>query len=193
MVSIALLDADCLHKLYLRGLLIWLASYRLYRPRWTAEILDETIRSIVRRFPSDHVKIDSHIRSMADRFPEADIVGYQHLVGSLDCPDPEDEHVLAAAITGRVGALVTFNIKDFPKNTKELYGIDLIHPDSFLLDLVANNTGAFLDATSKWYAGYKSPVLSVQDLAEAMRELGCPNFATFLLSESQVILSMVEA
>lgn len=193
MVSIALLDADCLHKLYLRGLLIWLSSFRLFSPRWTSEILDETIRSIARRFPSDQVKIDSHIRSMAARFPEAEIAGYQHLVGSLGCPDPEDEHVLAAAITGRVGRLITFNMKDFPKNTKELYGIDVVHPDSFLMDLVAENTAALLDATSNWYSGYKSPVLSVQDLAEAMRELGCPNFSKFLLSESQVILSMIEA
>lgn len=130
---------------------------------------------------------------MAARFPEAEIAGYQHLVGSLGCPDPEDEHVLAAAITGRVGRLITFNMKDFPKNTKELYGIDVVHPDSFLMDLVAENTAALLDATSNWYSGYKSPVLSVQDLAEAMRELGCPNFSKFLLSESQVILSMIEA
>jgi hypothetical protein len=191
-LSVALLDADCLHKLYLRGLLIWLASYRLYRPRWTAEILDETIRSIVRRFPSDQVKIDSHVRSMAARFPEAEIVGYQHLVGTLDCLDPEDEHVLGAAIIGRVGSLVTFNVKDFPHKTNELYGIEITHPDDFLMQLADKNAEVFLDATSKWCAGYRSPALSVQDLSEAMRQLGCPNFAKFLLLEAESILSRIE-
>lgn len=192
MLNSALLDADCLHKLYLRGLLIWLASYRLYRPRWTAEILDETIRSIVRRFPSDQVKIDSHIRSMADRFPEAEIVGYQHLVGTLDCLDPEDEHVLAAAIVGRVGSLVTFNLKDFPNDTQKLYGFEVAHPDDFLMNLADRNPEVFLDATSKWCAGYQSPALSAQDLSRAMRQLGCPNFAKYLLFEGEAISSRIE-
>lgn len=187
----AVLDADCLHKLYLRGLLIWLASYRLYRPRWTAEILDETIRSIVRRFPSDQARIDSYIRFSAARFPEAEIVGYQHLVGTLDCLDPEDEHVLGAAIIGMADSLVTFNLKDFPNNTKKLYGVEVIHPDDFLMNLAEKNPEVFLDATAKWCAGYQSPALSVPELSEAMRQLGCLNFAKYLLFEGEAILSRI--
>lgn len=192
MQSIALLDADCLHKLYLRGLLVWLASYRIYRPRWTTDILDETITSMVRRFPSGQEKLQTQIKSMAERFPDAEITGYQQLVGTLGCPDPNDEHVLAAAIVGKVHRLVTFNLKDFPKHTYSLYGIELTHPDDFLMQLANNNRDQFLEATAKWFTGYKRPALTIHDISNAMAQLGCPRFAEYLLVESDLLSSIIE-
>jgi len=189
--KIALLDADCLHKFYLRGILTWLASFRAYKPRWSEEILDETIQSIVRRFPSEHPKLEVQIKVMTARFPDAEIVGYQHLVGTLGCADPEDEHVLAAAIVGKVDQLVTFNLKDFPKNTYARFGIELIHPDDFLLEICLRDSDSFLSATAHWISSYQRPSLDVTSLARIMTQIGCARFADFMLAENSAIELMM--
>ena len=57
---------------------------------------------------------------------------YESLIPSLDLPDPDDRHVLAAAIVGRCDVIVPQNLKDFPANVLDRYGIDKQHPDEFL-------------------------------------------------------------
>ena len=41
-------------------------------------------------------------------------------------------HVLAAAIHSSADAIVTFNLKDFPKQELGKYNIEAIHPDDFI-------------------------------------------------------------
>ena len=45
---------------------------------------------------------------------DALVTGYEPLVKTIHLPDPNDRHVLAAAITGRADVIVTKNLKDFP-------------------------------------------------------------------------------
>ncbi|HMA95113.1 MAG TPA: hypothetical protein VKP30_20620, partial [Polyangiaceae bacterium] len=41
--------------------------------------------------------------------------GYEPLVEGLELPDPNDRHVLAAAIHGGASVIVTMNLRDFPE------------------------------------------------------------------------------
>ncbi|KUO61626.1 MAG: hypothetical protein APF80_11065 [Alphaproteobacteria bacterium BRH_c36] len=47
-------------------------------------------------------------------------------------PDANDHHVLAAAIVARADVIVTFNLKHFPGQYLEKFGIEAQHPDEFL-------------------------------------------------------------
>lgn len=74
MLKVALLDADCLHKLYLRGILLWLADQGAYEPCWSKDILEETAQSLVKRFPSQGPRLRKQINTIAAGFPEAEIL-----------------------------------------------------------------------------------------------------------------------
>jgi predicted nucleic acid-binding protein len=45
------------------------------------------------------------------------VIGYQNLIQSVSLPDPDDRHVLAAAIVGRCDVILTRDLKDFPEYT----------------------------------------------------------------------------
>jgi len=67
---------------------------------------------------------------------DALVTGYEELIDGLHLPDPDDRHVLAAAIRGRADVIVTCNLKDFPAGALKSYGIEAQHPDEFLLNLL---------------------------------------------------------
>ena len=81
----------------------------------------------------------ARLRKAVERTFEDSVIDrerYRDLVGLADLPDPDDEHVLAAARCVGAQAIVTMNLKDFPADKVEPSGIEVLHPDDFLLDLV---------------------------------------------------------
>jgi hypothetical protein len=45
---------------------------------------------------------------------DALVTGYEDLIPGLHLPDPNDRHVLAAAIRGQADVIVTMNLRDLP-------------------------------------------------------------------------------
>ena len=71
-------------------------------------MLDEAAAAIGRVNPA--VGVAGAQKRMADMntaFPDARIEGWERLVGSVVLPDPDDRHVVAAAIRGRADVIVT--------------------------------------------------------------------------------------
>ena len=65
---------------------------------------------------------------------------------SVGLPDPNDMHVLEAAVIGQCTDLITANLQDFPSDQLTLCGpIRAIHPDAFLLALLAVDHHRVLD------------------------------------------------
>lgn len=120
-VFAALLDTNVLWPSLQRDFLLSLAIEGLYRPLWSDAILDELhlheqYKLIERGAdPSEALhKADFLIEQMRTAFDDALVTGWEGLDGTYGLPDPDDEHVLAAAVLGNAGAIVTDNLKDFP-------------------------------------------------------------------------------
>jgi hypothetical protein len=60
------------------------------------------------------------------------VTAYQPLIASLTVPDPNDRHVLAAAIVGRCDAIVAQNLIHFPEAALAASGVEAQHKDGFL-------------------------------------------------------------
>ncbi|AGA34951.1 hypothetical protein TVNIR_3315 [Thioalkalivibrio nitratireducens DSM 14787] len=111
---IALLDACVLYPAPLRDFLLRLATTGLFAARWTERIHDEWSRNLLEKRPELAAQLDRTRRLMNDAVADSMVGGYDALVDSLNLPDSDDRHVLAAAIHCHAQAIITFNLKDFP-------------------------------------------------------------------------------
>lgn len=118
----AFLDTNVLWPSLQRDFLLSMAIEGLYRPLWSEAILEELhtheqIKLIDRgSAPAEALRqADFLIRQMRSAFDDALVTGWEALEGSYGLPDPDDEHVLAAAVVGNAGAIVTDNLADFPR------------------------------------------------------------------------------
>lgn len=130
-----LIDANVLYPTVLRGLVTGCAARGLFRPRWSARILEECVRAVLRDAPGDATIIRAEIAALQTRFPEAEVTVREDEPAGLWLPDLSDIHVLAAAIEGECEAILTMNTRDFPTRLLARHGIRREEPDMFLLSL----------------------------------------------------------
>lgn len=127
-----LFDANVLYPAPMRDALMQLAVTDLFKAKWTADIHREWIDALLRNEPRRDRAALERTRDLMDRATRDCLVtGYEALVPALILPDPDDRHVLAAAIVGRCDAIVTQNLKDFPPEALAPFGIETQHPDDF--------------------------------------------------------------
>ncbi len=125
MPFVVVYDASVLHPSTVRDLLIRIAQAGLVQARWTDGILDETFRSIVRRRPGlDPQRLERTRSLMNAAIRDVLVVGHEPLIGAVELPDPDDRHVLAAAIKARAQIIVTSNLKDFPPGALAPWNIE---------------------------------------------------------------------
>ena len=112
---IVVYDACVFYPAPLRDLLIRLAMTRRFRARWTTKIHEEWTRNLLaNRKDLTQQQLDRAVANINKAVEDCLINGYEHLIEGLKLPDPNDPHVLAAAIRAGAAAIVTMNLKDFP-------------------------------------------------------------------------------
>lgn len=137
------LDACALAPPSLCDLLLRLAeSPALYAPRWSEQILDEVARTQLYKLPRRYTAAQViHWRTeVGAAFPEALCPVDPSLVARLN-NHPKDRHVLAAAIGAGARTIVTANLRDFPSSVLVYWGIQALHPQDFLSDLLEHHEG----------------------------------------------------
>src|ERR1700691_875080 len=105
--TVALLDANVLYPAPVRDLMLQLSFSGLFQARWSAEIDDEWKRNLLTNRPELAERIDRTQAVMHRAIPDALVIGYPSCIADLSLPDPDDRHVLAAAITTAADVIVT--------------------------------------------------------------------------------------
>jgi len=176
-----LYDACVLYSAPLRDLLMELALADLYMARWTKQIEEEWIRAILNTRPDLSREHLERTRDKMNRaVPGALIEGYEHLIPSLELPDPDDRHVLAAAIHAEAVAIITLNLRDFPPLMLAPYGIRAIHPNEFVEELISFDPQAVLAAAQRQRASLKRPPKTAEEFLATPAFQDLPTFLVFL-------------
>lgn len=99
---------------------------------------------------------------LMDRTIPDDLVdGYEEIIVGLTLSDPDDRHVLAAAIRCSASVIVIFNQRDFPANVLASYGVESQHPDEFVENFFDLDPAAVVAAAQRQRAQLKHPPLDV--------------------------------
>lgn len=138
MAFIAVYDADVLYPNTLRDLLIRIAQLpHLVQAKWTHEILEEVAMALRKNHPDISAEKTDRLRErMNAAVRDCLVSGYEPLIAALELPDPDDRHVLAAAIKAKAQIIVTKNLRDFPAERLGPWNLKAKSPDSFVRDQI---------------------------------------------------------
>jgi hypothetical protein len=105
---------------------------------------------------------------------DALVEGYEELIPTLNLPDENDRHVLAAAIRGEAHVIVTMNLKDFPDEVLQHYEIGAQHPDEFILQLIELAPDVVMNAAETHRRSLENPPKSVEVFLASLEAQGLP-------------------
>jgi predicted nucleic acid-binding protein len=178
-----LYDANVLYPFYLRDLLIQLA---LDRAKWTDKINEEWSSHLILKNP--HISqqtINNTIEKMNKAVPDSLVRNFESLINSINLPDLNDRHVLAAAIKGKAQVIVTYNKKDFPSDELNKYDIEAQLPDEFLSNLINLSPNKVFNSVQKVRNRLNNPPHTIENLIEVYRKQKLITLCNFLLLTGQ--------
>lgn len=173
------LDTNVIFPLWIRDLLMWFAFYELYTPKWSNNIFSEWI-DVMKRKGIGEEEANKRANIMNKAFPDALVENYEPLINTLDLPDLDDRHVLAAAIKTNADLIITNNIKDFPEEILASFDLKAKIPDDFFADIIDLNKELSLAAFRKLVLNKKHPPLDEYEVLDILRNNGLQNTADYL-------------
>ena len=181
-------DACVLYPAPLRDLLVELARAEMFRAKWTNEIHEEWIRSVLAKRPDIDPDTLKRTRSLMDKaVSDCLVTGYEHLIPAIELPDQDDRHVVAAAIHSQGDAIITSNLRDFPNEALERYNLEAIHPDDFIRYQLDLNEASVLIAAQRCRKRLKNPPMSGDEYLEMLAKQSLPKTVAALHFFAEVI------
>lgn len=175
----AVLDTNVIYPVIIRDLLFWFAHYDLYTPKWSKHIFDEW-ESVLQRKGVSAQEAQRRVQIANRAFPDALVQSYDSLIKNLELPDDKDCHVLAAAIKTNADVIVTNNIKDFPEEYLNTFGVKAKTADDFLTDIIDLNSEQALAAFKEMVLNKRNPDLDEYEVLEILRKNGLHDTANYL-------------
>lgn len=178
----ALLDACVLVPVSLADTLLRAAEAELYRPLWSERILAEARVAILDVHPdAPPARVDARLAAMCRAFEDASVHDWEPLVdGIVLGDDPDDRHVVAAAVRGGASAVVTANVRDFPDEAMSALGLHAVRPDDFLLDLADLDPPTMVEVVWGQATATARPPLTPGQVLDSLDRAGAPEFAAFM-------------
>lgn len=158
--------------------LLRVAERELYRPLWSDRVLAEAVDAVLEIHPDlEPDRVTKRFAAMNDTFEDALVEGWEPIEATISLTDPDDRHVVAAAMRGRADSIVTANLRDFPADLMAPLGIAAVDPDDFLLDQLDLAPRIVLEVLREQAAHTRDPELAPTDLLTRLARAGVPGFA----------------
>ncbi|WP_251954831.1 PIN domain-containing protein [Salinibacter ruber] len=169
---VCLYDANVLYSAQLRDFLMRLVLGGALRAHWTEQIHEEWMRNVEVDYPDITWEELRRVRSLMDEaLPRAEVTGYEGRIEDLSLPDPNDRHVLAAAIHAGADHIVTFNIRDFPSSKLESWDIEATGIGELVSGLFGQMPGRIIDVARRHRQSLTRPSKSPEEYLQLLR--GC--------------------
>lgn len=147
----------------------------LFRAKWSENIHDEWIRNLLLKKPELKKEQLERTRDLMNAHVRDCLVsGYESLIDDLELPDPNDRHVLAAAIHSKASIIVTYNLKDFPKEETSKYDIEAQHPDDFISQFFEDSSSNICVAIKRLRSNLKNPPIDGEKYLEILARQSLP-------------------
>lgn len=184
MAFVVVYDASVLYPSTLRDLLIRVAQAGLVQAKWTHQILDEVFRNLRRDRPDIPPEALDRTRTlMLAAVRDCLVTGYEPLIESLQLPDSDDRHVLAAAIWARAQVIGTSNLRDFPRSVLADWDIEAKSPDDFVVDQIHLDRKVVWSCAQQIADSWRNPPGTVGDVLSRLERSGLVQAVAELRSE----------
>lgn len=180
MAFIVVYDACVLYPNVVRDLLIRVALAGMVQAKWSEQILDEMVRALHEERGIELGKLENLRNLMNSTIRDATVTSHESLIDALKLPDPDDRHVLAAAIKSRAQVIVTDNRKDFPATALADWDIEAKSADSFFLDLLGLDDRIVYSCVQQIAESRRRPPETVDDVLSHMERSGLRRTASAL-------------
>jgi predicted nucleic acid-binding protein len=170
----ALLDANVLFPKLQCDALLSLAHAGLYAAKWSADIEREWMDARRKKYPDSEEANRHKAKEMCKAIPDCMVTGYEVFVDGLVLPDPNDRHILAAAIVGHADAIVTNNVSDFPLETLAQHDIDIQTPDQFIVNQLTLHPDQAVKALRDMRMRWNNPKYTAEGLVALFEQRGMP-------------------
>lgn len=185
----AVLDACVLFPIAVADALMSVAGTRIYAAKWTRRIEDEWTRNLEAKYAKPPGAFEARAQSMRDACPDWEVSedAWSPLESAIKLPDLNDRHVVAAAIAGHADCIVTFNLKDFPSKTLSPWGIEVMHPDAFLLAQLDLDVVPVLAAFKAMRLRSSRPPFTPEEFAAKLEQASLTSVAQYVRHAAALI------
>jgi predicted nucleic acid-binding protein len=172
MPFVVLYDANTLYPNALRDLCIRISLSGLVQAKWTQQIIEEMTGALTRNRGIQPAKLARLAELVNNSVPDCLVTGYEPLIEGLKLPDPDDRHVLAAAIKAGAQVIVTANLRDFPAAELASYDIEAKSPDDFVLDQISIDPRVVFSCVQEIANSRNAPPMSAEDVLRELERSG---------------------
>ncbi|RKT98852.1 PIN domain-containing protein [Burkholderia sp. Nafp2/4-1b] len=185
----ALLDACALYPIAIADSLMSLATAGLFAAKWSTRIEQEWTTALENQRADLKGRLEFRRDCMRAAVPDWEVpeTAWAPLVSAYELPDPDDRHVLAAAVAGHADCIVTANLRDFPSEIVSAYGIEVVDPDRFIINQWDLDPVTTMTAFKHMRARRKKPQATAEDFAQALERGGLPATAQRIREAAELI------